>query len=140
MDKWRELAEQLEAHDNSDDSDNSPPNVTNVTNVMGLPPAVLKGLERLRVMPAPGVHKLEAWPQAVTDALALAESGWSSPDLFGAVTDREGYADADGLAAWLGGRKVLAICETFASVGDETGRAYFNRCNRLGDLLLWNIR
>jgi hypothetical protein len=65
--------------------------------------------------------------------------GWLPLDLFGAVTERDGYKDADGLAVWLGGRPVLAICATHASVGDGTGRAYFNRCDRLATTLLWEI-
>ena len=99
-------------------------------------------------MAAPRLIRPEAWPVAVSDALGLAQAGWASKalalgwsaeDLFGAVTDRDGYADADGLAVWLCGRPVLAICETFASVGHEMGRAYFNRSDRLGDTLLWEV-
>ena len=66
--------------------------------------------------------------------------GWADLDVFGAVTDRDGYDDADGLAAWLDGRPLLAICATYASVGNGTGRPYFNRSNRLGTTLLWDIR
>jgi len=89
-----------------------------------------------------------AWAEVVADAVQLASDGWAtkalalgwSPlDLFGAVTDRDSYADADGLAVWLGGRPVLAICATYASVGDGMGRAYFNRSTRLGTTLLWDI-
>ncbi len=90
----------------------------------------------------------KAWRQVTRDALSIARDGWAakalalgwSPlDLFGAVTDRDGYADADGLAVWLGGRPIFAIWETHASVGDGVGWAFFNRCNRLGTTLLWDI-
>ncbi len=113
-----------------------------------LPDDVAAGLRRLKMMRAPRVLRPDEWPVAVSGAAYLANSGWASKalalgwsplDLFGAVTDRDGYADADGLAVWLGGRPLLAICATYASVGDGTGRAYFNRCNRLGDTLLWEI-
>ncbi len=153
MGKWMDLAAQLEAAsdtgDNRDDRDNSPPNVPNVPNVPAkLPADIRAGLISLKSMASPRLILPEGWPGAVSDALALARDGWvtkalalgwSPLDLFGAVTDRDGYADADGLAVWLGGRPVLAICATYASVGDGTGRAYFNRCNRLGDTLLWEI-
>ncbi len=99
-------------------------------------------------MATPRLILPEGWPAAVTDALALARDGWVAKalalgweplDLFGAVTDRYGYSDADGLAVWLGGRPMLAICETHASVSDGTGWAFFNRCNRLGETLLWDV-
>lgn len=119
------------------------------THETSLPDTVAGGLRRLKVMRVPRLLTPSAWPIAVADANFLAESGWASKalalgwtveDLFGAVTDRDGYADADGLAVWLAGRPLLAICETYASVGDETGRAYFNRCSRLGETLLWDVR
>ena len=113
-----------------------------------LPAACADGLRRLGSMPAPRLLYPDRWPLVVTDALGLARNGWAAKalalgwsllDLFGAVTDRGGYADADGLAVWLEGRPVLAISDTYASVGNGTGRAYFNRSNRLGTTLLWEI-
>jgi len=118
------------------------------THETSLPDNVASGLRRLKVMRAPRILRPDAWPIAVAGAAYLGKSGraakalalgWSPLDLFGAVTERDGYDDADGLAVWLGGRPVLAICATYASVGDGTGRAYFNRCNRLGTTLLWEI-
>ncbi len=117
-------------------------------NIEGLTGELSSGLNRLATMRTPRLIRPETWPAVVADALALARDGWASKalalgwsplDLFGAVTERDGYDDADGLAVWLGGRPVLAICATYASVGDGTGRAYFNRCNRLGTTLLWEI-
>jgi hypothetical protein len=154
MGKWLDLAARLEAdvRDNRDNRDESPrfgayvPNVPNVP--ASLPPSVTIGLNRLSKMAAPPLQRPEAWPLVVSDALGLARNGWAakalalgwSPlDLFGAVTDRGGYADADGLAVWLEGRPVLAISDTYASVGDGGGRAYFNRSTRLGTTLLWDI-
>jgi hypothetical protein len=107
-----------------------------------------KGLNRLSKMAAPPLQRPEVWPFVVSDALGLARDGWAakalalgwdSLDLFGAVTDPDGCDNADGLAVWLGGRPVLAICATYASVGDGAGRAYFNRSTRLGTTLLWEI-
>ncbi|HXH00242.1 MAG TPA: hypothetical protein VNI79_07505 [Sphingomicrobium sp.] len=99
-------------------------------------------------MATPRLILPEVWPGVVSDALSLARDGWASKalalgwaplDLFGAVTERDGQADADGLAVWLGGQTVLAICATYASIGNGDGRAYFNRCNRLGTKFLWDI-
>ncbi len=115
-----------------------------------LPPACADGLRRLRSMPSPRLMRPDAWPQVVSDALGLADNGWAANamalgwtdlDLFGAVTDRHGYADADGLAVWLDGRKLLALTAEYAGADDGNGgKSYFNRCNRLGETLLWNIR
>ena len=153
MGKWMDLAAQLEAAsdtgDNRDNRDNRCANVPIVPNVpVKLPPDIRAGLIALKSMAAPRLILPEGWPAAVADALMLARDGWVSNalalgwsplDLFGAVTDRDGYSGADGLAVWLGGRPVLAICDTYASVGDGIGRAYFNRASRLGETLLWDI-
>lgn len=148
MGKWRELAEQLEAHDNSDISANSPPIVANVTNVTGLPAAIVEGLERLRVMAAPRVQNPVAWRVSVTDAIALAQDGWaaralslgwSALDVFGAVADPGGSAGDDGLATWLQGRKLSVISATFALAEADGGKFYFNRHDRGGTRLLWEF-
>jgi hypothetical protein len=148
MGKWLELAEQLEAHDNSDDSANSPPIVTNVANVSGLPSSLIEGLERLRTMPAPRVRNTSAWRLAVADALALARDGWAEralslgwgvSELFGAVAAVDGCADDDGLAAWLQGRKLSVMSGTFALVEVDGLRSYFNRHDRGGTRLLWEF-
>ena len=154
MGKWMDLAARLEAAsdsgDNRDKRDNSPPNVSIVPIVPNvpqkLPQDIRAGLITLKSMAAPRLIRPEAWPVAVSDARGLAQAGWALKamslgwdvlDLYGAVTDRDGYADADGLAVWLAGRQVLAICETHASVSNGPGWAFFNRCNRLGKTLLW---
>lgn len=114
----------------------------------GLPVDMVVGLRRLATMPTPRLILPEGWPAAVADALMLTTDGWAakalalgwSPlEVFGAVTDRNGYSGADGLAVWLGGRSVLAIAETYASVGDGIGRAYFNHSTCLAETLLWDI-
>ncbi len=113
-----------------------------------LPTALRDGLSLLCSMRTPCLAEPDRWPVAVSDALRLAREGWAawslalgwSPlDLFGATRDRDGYADTDGLVVWLGGRRVLVICATYASVRNEIGRAYFNRSTRLGTTLLWDI-
>lgn len=155
MGKWLELAARLEAEgsgDNRDNRDDSPifrPNVPIVPNVpASLPPTVAAGLKKLRAMAAPHLQRPELWPLVVSDALGLARDGWAakalalgwSPlDLFGAVTDAAGDPYSDGLAVWLGGRKLLAITATTATVEDGEGRAYYNRREEVGAALLWEI-
>ena len=156
MGKWMDLATQLEAasdmrdnRDNRDIRDSSPLIVPIVPNVpQKLLPGIRAGLVALKTMAAPRLVLPEVWPTVVADALTLAKDGWASKamalgwdvlDLYGAVTGRDGYADADGLAVWLAGRPLLAISATYASVGDDNSRSYFNRCNRLGTALLWDL-
>ena len=153
MGKWMDLAAKLEAGtdiwDNRDDRDNSRPNVPNVPNVpLLLPPDVASGLALLDAMPAPKLLDASAWPVVVRDALRLVDQGWaatalalgwSSLDLFGAVGARDGDPDGNGLAVWLAGRDVLAICATFASVADGDCRVFFNRRDRTGACLLWEL-
>lgn len=153
---WRDyisvVRDAQEACDNRDISDisfnASAPNVTNVPNVTGLPPALVTGLERLRIMPMPRVRNAEAWRVAVTDALALAcdgwaeqalALGWSAVELFGAVADPDGRADDEGLASWLRGRKLSVISDTFALVEADGLKSYFNRHDRGGTRLLWEF-
>ena len=91
----------------------------------------------------------DLWPLVVADALGLARDGWAAkamalgwtdPDLFGAVPDPDGDPAGDGLAVWLGGRKLLAITAEYAVAEDVGGgRSYFNRSTRLGTTLLWDI-
>ena len=124
------------------------PIVPNVTNVTGLPADVLSGLERLKVASAPRLMRPERWPIAVADALRLAVDGWAaqalglgwSPlDLFGAVPASGGDPTADGLAVKLQGRKVLALCGSFATVADTGGRSFLHRGNNGGARLLWEL-
>lgn len=114
-----------------------------------LPDDLAAGVARLKKMRAPRLLLPDRWPIAVADASYLAQSGWAAKalalgwyplDLFGAVTDATGDPDADGLAVKLGGRRILAICGTFATVdGDRGGRIYLHRGNNDGAQLLWNL-
>lgn len=150
MGKWMDLAAKLEAESGTGDSrdhrDNNRPIVSIVP--ADLPPDIQAGLTGLKAMAAPRLLRPEVWPGVVSDALSLAGNGWVSNalalgwcplDLFGAVTDRDGHNDADGLVLWLRDRPVLMMTSAYACVGDDTGRSYFNRCLRLGDTLLWDI-
>jgi hypothetical protein len=145
-----------DACDNSDNSDVSsdsgpqtPPIVTNVTNVTGIRPDLLAGLERLKRAAAPRTSNPECWPVVVADALRLAADGWAaqalklgwSPlDLFGAVTDKRGDPNSDGLAVKLCGRPLLALCASFATVRDGPGsRTYLYRGSNAGTRLLWEL-
>lgn len=146
MGKWMDLAARLQSGDNRDNRDNSSPNVPIVPNVPAvLPQSLQEGLLRLQSMGAPICVRTCAWPEVVRDALRLAADGWaqqalalgwSDIDLFGAATNDE---EADGLAVWLRGRRLLAVTKDFASAEIAGGRAYFNRANRQGGVLLWEI-
>lgn len=148
---WRDYR-----RDNSDNSDKSPtdegaetPIVPFVTIVTGLPASVQLGLERLAAMAAPRLRTPEAWPEVVADAQRLVSDGWAATalslgwtplDLFGAVFDADGDPDGDGLAVRLCGRKVLALCPTFATVSDGPGaRSFLHRPCASGARLLWDV-
>lgn len=143
---WRDYASS--PRDISDISDVSPAataTVANVTNVAGLPPLVRIGLAKLREMAVPTGCNPEGWPRLVADALRLASEGraqqalalgWSDLDLYGAATSDD---EQDGLAAWLRGRRLLAITKDFASAEIAGGRAYFNRSTRNAGQLLWDL-
>lgn len=114
-----------------------------------LPAACVNGLRRLQSMPSPSLMRPDLWPLVVSDAISLARDGWAakalalgwSPlDVFGAVPDCEGDPAGDGLAVWLAGRRLLAICEPHAVVDDGNGgRSYFNRRTVDGACLLWML-
>lgn len=152
MGKWLDLAAKLEAdeRDNRDDRDESPPIGPNVPNVpASLPPSITNGLNQLRKMAAPNLYRPERWPLVVSDALRLARDGWAAKalalgwselDVFGAVPDRDGDSYADGLAVWLGGRKLLALCASFAvATDDDGGRSYFYRREAPSAVLMWAL-
>jgi hypothetical protein len=90
------------------------------------------------------------WPQVVADAARLASEGWVTQalglgwqplDLFGAVPDKLGDPDANGLAVKLDGRRILAICANFATVsGGDGARSFIYRGNNNGAVLLWDLR
>ena len=114
-----------------------------------LPEHLAAALQRLRSRSAPRGVNPAAWSEVVADAARLARDGWAAQalalgwsdlDLFGAVADAEGDPSADGLAVKLGGRRVLAMCETFATIaGPDGGRCWHYRGNNEGAVLLWEL-
>lgn len=149
MGKWLDLAARLEA-DSGDNRDNSPTFGANVPNVpASLPLSVVQGLNRLRRMAAPRVRNPDRWPLVTSDALSLARDGWGAKalalgwtdlDLFGAVPDPHGDPAGDGLVVWLAGRKLLALCASFAVADDGGGgRSYFNRREGEGAVVMWSL-
>lgn len=124
------------------------PNRTNCTNCT-LPADLAAGLLSLKTMACPRAVKSEAWAQVVRDALALADDGWAHQalslgwlplDLFGAVTDPAGDPEANGLAVKLNGRRVLALCGSFATVENgPNARAFIYRGTNEGARLLWAL-
>ena len=160
MASWRDYAQKrndgadpraisANSANNPPEEPNSAPNGTNGTNGTGLPPSVRQGLTWLANAPAPRLIVPDAWPMAVADARRIASDGWaekalalgwSELDLFGAVSDREGDPDADGLAVKLGGRTILALCASFATVtSGGIARAYLHRGNNEGAVLMWAL-
>jgi hypothetical protein len=154
MGKWLELAARLEADagDNRDNRDDSPGFVANVPNVPNVPafppPSVTEGLEQLRKMAAPHISEPMCWPRVVSDALMLARDGWAAKalalgwtdlDLFGAVPNADGDPAGDGLAVWLNGRELSAMTADYAVAAHPGGRAYFNRREASGAVLLWAL-
>ena len=150
---WRDyesVSPPADGCDKRDISDDRGPNVPIVTNFTGVPADVLAGLRSLATAPTPRLLSPEAWPEVVADALRLAQDGWaasaltlgwSALDLFGAIASKDGDPAADGLAVKLSGRKVLAICASFATVADaNAGRSYLYRGNTEGARLLWALR
>lgn len=125
------------------------PALASLVTLATLPGTIKAGLVRLSTLPAPNPVGAELWPEIVNDALGLASDGWAaqalglgwSPlDLYGAVTDPDGDPAADGLAVKLEGRRVLALCATFATVADANGgRTYLYRGNNEGAGLLWTL-
>jgi hypothetical protein len=99
-------------------------------------------------MPCPPKARKDRWNGVVRDALGLSEKwavqalglGWSPLDVFGTVLDPAGDREADGLAVRLQGRRVLALCASFAIVDDGNGgRTYLYRGNNEGARLLWEL-
>ena len=114
-----------------------------------LPTAIEAGVRSLKRLPCPRGVDPKAWRSSITDADRIASDGWAETalalgwnalDLFGAVPDRNGDPDADGLAVKLGGRTILALCASFATVtSGGTARAYLHRGNNDGAVLLWAL-
>lgn len=147
---WRDYAP-----DNSDNRDKCPdqapataPIVPNGPIVSGLPDNIRDGLAALAGAPAPRLLNAHLWPIVVSDALRLGSDGWTTQalrlgwselDLFGAVADKSGDPSNDGLAVKLRGRKILAMCASFATVEEPNGRAWLHRGSNVGARLLWEI-
>jgi len=114
-----------------------------------LPAACADGLRRLRSMPGPRLMGPDFWPLIVADALGLAGEGWAAKamalgwtelDVFGAVPNPAGDPAGDGLAVWLEGRRLKALCGTYAVVEDVGGgKSYFNRRESEGRVLFWEL-
>lgn len=141
---WRDhipaMREQLAGRDNSDNSDVRPPNVPKV-------PIVTDGVKRLDPERPPFALDPKAWRHAVESARSLLVDGWalhalalgwSELDLFGVAAADD--PRADGLAAWLQGRKLRALCGTWAVAYDANGnRFYHHRQANEGAVLLWEL-
>lgn len=105
--------------------------------------------EKLSRMPCPPRVDPHCWRQVVVDCQRLVAEGWAEKalglgwtalDLFGAVTDPAGDPEAEGLAVKLAGRKVLAICASFATVENgPNARAFIYRGTNEGARLLWAL-
>ena len=125
----------------------SPPKERN--SETSLPGAVNEGLKALAAMSCPARVDWDKWRAVVADALRLGRDGWAAQamalgwtelDLFGCVPDRHGDPAGDGLAVWLDGRRMMALCGTYAVVEDiGGGRSYFNRREAEGAVLLWQL-
>ena len=125
------------------------PAFATLATLASLPGVMAAGLSALNETQPPVGVPADAWAEVVSDAQRLVSEGWASTalslgwsalDLFGAVTDKQGDPAADGLAVKLSGRKVLAICASFATVADANGgRTYLYRGNTEGARLLWAL-
>jgi hypothetical protein len=113
-----------------------------------LPSAIVAGVRSLRSLPCPQGLDPRVWRIAIVDALKIADSGWSAKalalgwtdlDLFGAVPNADGDPADDGLALWLDGRELLAMTADYAVAAHPGGRAYFNRREASGAVLLWAL-
>lgn len=123
-------------------------NGANGTGSLTLPLAIARGLAELPTMACPHDLNSVRWPIAVADAVNLGAEGWAAKaialgwsdlDLFGVVAARDGDPVADGLAVKLAGRRLLAICGTFATVDPGAGgRLYLHRGHNDGARLLWS--
>jgi hypothetical protein len=66
--------------------------------------------------------------------------GWNALDLFGAVPDKSGDPNADGLALKLAGRRVLVMSDRCATVKDDgVTRSIIYRGSNEGAVLLWEL-
>lgn len=125
------------------------PSLATLAGLAALPGTIAAGIASLDEGRCPTEANASEWAAVVRDAKRIAEDGWAhqalglgwSPlDLFGAVTDPAGDPEADGLAVRLAGRKVLAICASFATVENgPNARAFIYRGTNEGARLLWAL-
>lgn len=153
MASWREYARKVDDEPSEGSADQDRGQALGANGAKGtalLPPAIAEGLAILTAAPAPRMRNPILWPQIVADAERLAADGWAQSalalgwtalDLFGAVIAPAGDPNSDGLAVKLEGRRVLAICASFATVSEGVGRAYLYRPTQepTGRCLLWDI-
>jgi hypothetical protein len=114
-----------------------------------LPSDLAASLSRLPRLPCPPGVKPDSWRAVILDCQRLVDEnwaaealslGWSVLDLFGAVTDKQGDPNGDGLAVKLGGRPLVALCASFATVRDgPSSRTYLYRGRNAGARLLWEL-
>ncbi len=116
----------------------------------GLPLEVADGLRRLLDQRPPHIARREVWPGIVADSIGLARDGWASKalalgwsahDVFG--TGPDGDRSFDGLAVWLGGRRIVGIA---ANTARTSGGGLFHRetylrssSPRLSPVFLWEF-
>lgn len=109
-------------------SDQTPP--VEMLDRIALPVEVIVGLRVLRARPAPPIARPAVWREVVDDSLTLAADGWArraldlgwdAADVFG--TGPDGDASFDGLAVWLGGRKLVAV--TANSARTDCGAVFY---------------
>lgn len=115
----------------------------------GLPDNIINGLTCLDGMARPRLQRTENWEPVLADVRRLVGDGWaaqalnlgwSALDIFGAVSDALSDPNADGLVVKLNGRKVLALCASFATVAQpDGGRAFIYRDSTEGAVLLWDL-
>ena len=120
---------------------------TGLASLAALARELADGVERLSRMPPPRLLNPSAWPVVVADAHRLLDEGWAAKalalgwsafDLFGAVTDKDGDPSGDGLAVWLGGRRIALLSARTCTVKDGANRrAEFTRRDTPRRVLLW---
>lgn len=126
------------------------PSLATLAGLAALPGTISAGLASLDESRSPTTNSAApTWAAVVRDAKRLAAEGWAAKalalgwsllDLFGAVTDPAGDPEADGLAAKLSGRRVLAISDKFATVENgPNARAFIYRRPNEGARLLWAL-
>jgi hypothetical protein len=109
------------------------------------------GLSRLRPDRPPGDVPVRRWHQLIDDINAFVGEGWAaraqalgwaSSDLFAADRERPfARIDFAGLLWLLNGNRVVALCETTATIETNTGakQTYRRRSQEPGRVLAWEL-